>query len=106
MSVFLVNLLIVAATIYFLPLTVAIKKQSPDVMKIGLFNLLFGWSVVGWVAALLWARHWNTRGLVSRAARKSRRSTVKSAMSSIVTRAKCRDSSKAATAPCYASSNF
>jgi Superinfection immunity protein len=39
--------------LYFLPTLIGRHKQ--DAFGIFLLNLLFGWTVIGWVVALVWA---------------------------------------------------
>lgn len=39
--------------LYFLP--TIIGRHKADVMGIFLVNLLFGWTVIGWMIALMWA---------------------------------------------------
>jgi hypothetical protein len=39
--------------LYFLP--TIIGRNKTDAMGIFLVNLLFGWTVIGWVIALIWA---------------------------------------------------
>ena len=41
--------------IYFLPSWIAEIKQNPYSTAIFLINLLFGWSIIGWFIALVWA---------------------------------------------------
>lgn len=45
--------LIFSILLYFLPTIIA--RDKPDVMGIFLVNLLFGWTVIGWFVALIWA---------------------------------------------------
>jgi len=45
--------LIFLVLLYFLPTIIARDKH--DVMAIFLVNLLFGWTVIGWFIALIWA---------------------------------------------------
>src|SRR5271166_3176262 len=45
--------IIVALLIYFLPSFVASKKQNANAIFI--LNLFLGWTLLGWVAALVWA---------------------------------------------------
>lgn len=45
--------LIFSILLYFLPTIIA--RDKPDVMAIFLVNLLFGWTVIGWFVALIWA---------------------------------------------------
>jgi len=44
---------IVALLIYFLPSFVAHRKQNANAILI--LNLFLGWTLLGWVAALVWA---------------------------------------------------
>ncbi|PYT52442.1 MAG: hypothetical protein DMG43_11725 [Acidobacteria bacterium] len=45
--------LIFSILLYFLP--ALIGRHKADAMGIFLVNLLFGWTVIGWVIALIWA---------------------------------------------------
>ena len=40
---------------YFLPTIVAAARSKRDVLAIFLLNLFLGWSVIGWIVALIWA---------------------------------------------------
>ena len=40
---------------YFLPTIIAMARSKRDVMAIFLLNLFLGWSVIGWIVALVWA---------------------------------------------------
>jgi len=40
---------------YFLPSIVALARSKRDLMAIFLLNLFLGWSVIGWIVALVWA---------------------------------------------------
>ncbi|MBZ5678541.1 MAG: superinfection immunity protein [Acidobacteriia bacterium] len=40
---------------YFLPSLIAFARNKRDTMAIFLLNLFLGWSVIGWVIALVWA---------------------------------------------------
>jgi hypothetical protein len=40
---------------YFLPAIVALARSKRDLLAIFLLNLFLGWSVIGWVVALVWA---------------------------------------------------
>jgi hypothetical protein len=48
-----VTLLILSALLYFLPTIIA--RHKADVMGIFLVNFLLGWTVIGWIVALVWA---------------------------------------------------
>lgn len=43
---------VVGVAIYFIPFMVARRRRSPHVMLVFMVNLLFGWSGLGWLAAL------------------------------------------------------
>jgi T4 superinfection immunity protein len=45
--------LILSAVLYFLPTLLA--RHSPDFFGVFLVNLFFGWTVIGWFIALIWA---------------------------------------------------
>lgn len=53
--------LIVYFLIYFLPAIVARNRRHRQEMAIGILNLLLGWTVIGWVVALVWACTSDTR---------------------------------------------
>jgi Superinfection immunity protein len=41
--------------LYFLPTIVAHSRHSVSATGITIFNLLFGWTGIGWIVCLLWA---------------------------------------------------
>ncbi|HTC55506.1 MAG TPA: superinfection immunity protein [Candidatus Sulfotelmatobacter sp.] len=41
--------------LYFLPSIIALARGKRDTLAIFLLNLFLGWSVVGWIVALVWA---------------------------------------------------
>jgi hypothetical protein len=47
--------LIVLSVIYFLPWLVAWSRQHPATDAISITNLVLGWTVLGWLGALVWA---------------------------------------------------
>ncbi|MYA18213.1 MAG: superinfection immunity protein [Gammaproteobacteria bacterium] len=46
---------IVIVSVYFIPSIVAKVRNHHNTMAIFLLNLFLGWSLIGWVAALVWA---------------------------------------------------
>jgi hypothetical protein len=48
-------LLIPFGAIHFLPTIIAALRQSRSVVGIFLVNLFLGWTVIGWIVALVWA---------------------------------------------------
>ncbi|HEV2462263.1 MAG TPA: superinfection immunity protein [Acidobacteriaceae bacterium] len=47
--------LLVWAAIYILPVIVAVFRGHHNRMPIILVNILLGWTVIGWIVALVWA---------------------------------------------------
>lgn len=45
----------IAAAVYFVPTIVAAHRGHPQTVSIGLLNLLLGWTLLGWVIALVWS---------------------------------------------------
>ncbi|XQF66085.1 superinfection immunity protein [Telmatobacter bradus] len=45
----------VAVAALALPPWLAYRRRSRDTVLIGLVSIFLGWSVLGWIAALLWA---------------------------------------------------
>lgn len=41
--------------LYFLPSLIALIRGKRDTLAIFLLNLFLGWSVIGWIVALVWA---------------------------------------------------
>lgn len=48
-------LFVFVAVIYFIPYVVARERNHENTFGILIFNLFFGWTVVGWFVALVWA---------------------------------------------------
>jgi hypothetical protein len=40
---------------YFLPLIVALARGHRQKLAIGVLNFLLGWTLIGWVVAMVWA---------------------------------------------------
>jgi hypothetical protein len=40
---------------YFLPSIVALARNKRDSLAIFLLNLFLGWTIIGWVVAMIWA---------------------------------------------------
>ena len=48
-------LLVVGAILYFVPTGLAWWMHVKSVRTIFYVNLVFGWTIVGWIVALMWA---------------------------------------------------
>ena len=44
-----------STVLYFLPSIIALARSKRDLLAIFLLNLFLGWSVIGWIVALVWA---------------------------------------------------
>ncbi|MGH9496865.1 MAG: superinfection immunity protein [Candidatus Sulfotelmatobacter sp.] len=44
-----------SAALYFLPSIIALARNKRDTLAIFLLNFFLGWSVIGWIVALIWA---------------------------------------------------
>lgn len=53
--IFLAVIGLACLCLYFLPSGIAQHRNHPSVVGIFLLNLFLGWSLVGWVVALVWA---------------------------------------------------
>jgi hypothetical protein len=49
--------LVILVDLYIFPSTEAYIRGSLELPRILVLNLLLGWTVIGWVAAFLWARY-------------------------------------------------
>jgi hypothetical protein len=49
------SLALILIAVYFLPWIVASVREKRNKAAIGLFNLFFGWAIVGWAVALIWS---------------------------------------------------
>jgi Superinfection immunity protein len=63
-AILLVALAFVLAAVYFLPAIIAVRRRCRWDAAIFVFNLLLGWTVFGWFAALNWALGGRIRGSI------------------------------------------
>lgn len=54
-ALYLYSLPVMIAFIYFLPTAAAISARNPAFQSIFILNLFFGWTLVGWLVAMVWA---------------------------------------------------
>jgi hypothetical protein len=45
---------------YWLPTLIAVVRQAPSALGVALLNFFLGWTVIGWIMALVWALAANT----------------------------------------------
>ncbi len=46
---------LVLLTIYFLPTLIALMRHHHNRLAIFILNLLLGWTLLGWIVAMVWA---------------------------------------------------
>jgi len=51
----LIGMLIVGIFVYFLPTMIARTRKKRNKTPIFVLNLFLGWTVLGWIIALIWA---------------------------------------------------
>jgi len=51
----LILLIFLAIIVYFLPTIVASSNKHLNTTAIAVLNILLGWTLLGWVIALVWA---------------------------------------------------
>jgi hypothetical protein len=54
-TIFFFPFLGLGTVMYFLPTIIAAIKSKRDTLAIFLLNFFLGWSVIGWIIALIWA---------------------------------------------------
>lgn len=52
---FLLFVFLLSLGIYFLPFIVALMRDNKQKLAIFFLNLFLGWTLLGWVGALVWA---------------------------------------------------
>ena len=80
--------LLAAVVAYFLPAIVADSREREDAFALTIFNVLFGWTVIGWIAAFVWARHRVSDRRLANLASNTRRSLGRVTIAKIVARSR------------------
>lgn len=79
-----------AFTVYMIPAIEADARKRDDAFAITLVNVLLGWTVIGWIAALMWARRPATEKRLTHFARRTQRSVARVTIAKIVAHSKHR----------------
>jgi uncharacterized membrane protein YesL len=45
----------ICVVIYLIPTIIAYKQNSRNAMKVAFMNVLLGWTMIGYIVALIWA---------------------------------------------------
>ena len=51
----MMSILLTLFLLYWLPTIIAIVRQAPSALGVAALNFFFGWTVIGWFLALIWA---------------------------------------------------
>jgi len=54
-AIAVIAVLLAAGALYFLPTIIADRRHHQNSAAIGFVNLFLGWTLLGWLAALVWA---------------------------------------------------
>jgi Superinfection immunity protein len=102
----ILSLALATAGIYFLPLFVAVRRTRRSLVALAFFNVLVGWTVFGWIAAMLWARHPEIAGKIARNLRRHRRRQIQATVASIIARSQARADESTKSSHAASHSNF
>ena len=79
-----------ALMLYLAPAMIADAREREDAFAVTMVNILLGWTVIGWFAALIWARHPVSDRRMKHFARRAQRAVARVTIDAIVARAKSR----------------
>jgi hypothetical protein len=51
----MMSILLTLFLLYWLPTIIAIVRHAPSALGVAALNFFFGWTVIGWFLALVWA---------------------------------------------------
>jgi hypothetical protein len=54
-SAVMMTFLMILFMMYWLPTLVAIVRHTPSALGVAALNFFLGWTVIGWIMALVWA---------------------------------------------------
>jgi hypothetical protein len=90
MKIVEVALLLGGLVLYLAPAIIADARERKDAFALTMVNVLLGWTIIGWFAALVWARYpINERRLVH-FTRRAQRAVARVTIDAIVARAEGR----------------
>jgi hypothetical protein len=88
-----------AVMLYLAPSIIADGREREDAFAVTMVNILLGWTVIGWFAALVWARHPVTDRRLKHFAKRAQRAVARVTIDAIVARAENRAGSIPALNP-------
>ena len=75
-----------ALMLYLAPAIIADARERKDAFAVTLVNILLGWTVIGWFAALLWARHPVSDRRLKQFAKRAQRTVARVTINALVAR--------------------
>ncbi|ASV98388.1 superinfection immunity protein [Paraburkholderia aromaticivorans] len=82
-----------ALMLYFAPAVIADARNRDYAFALTMVNVLLGWTIIGWFAALIWARQPVSDRRLKHFAARAQRAVARVTIDAIVARAECRASS-------------
>src|ERR1700744_6261207 len=79
-----------AFTLYMIPSIEADAHNRDDAFAITMVNVLLGWTVIGWLAAFLWARRPATEKRLTHLVRRTHRAVARVTIDKLVAHAQSR----------------
>ncbi|WP_122158666.1 superinfection immunity protein [Paraburkholderia sp.] len=79
-----------AFTLYMIPSIEADAHNRDDAFAITMVNVLLGWTVIGWVAAFMWARRPATEKRLTHLVRRTHRAVARVTIDKLVAHAQSR----------------
>jgi hypothetical protein len=79
-----------ALMVYLIPSIEADARNSKDARAITLVNVLLGWTVIGWIGALMWARSPAVEKRLTHLVRRTQRGVARVTIAKIVAHAEHR----------------
>jgi heme/copper-type cytochrome/quinol oxidase subunit 2 len=83
-----------AFTFYMIPSIEADARNRDDAFAITVFNVLLGWTVIGWIAALVWARRSATEKRLTHLVRRTQRAVARVTIDKLVAHAAVRSAAQ------------
>ncbi|MEW6343799.1 MAG: superinfection immunity protein [Pseudomonadota bacterium] len=79
-----------AFTLYMIPSIEADARNRDDAFAITMVNVLLGWTVIGWIAAFMWARRPATEKRLTHLVRRTHRAVARVTIDKLVAHAELR----------------
>ncbi|MFM0339517.1 superinfection immunity protein [Paraburkholderia fungorum] len=86
------GVLLGALVLYLVPAIIADARERKDAFAVTMVNILLGWTIVGWFAALVWARHPISERSLMHFAKRAQRAVARATIDAIIARAEGRAS--------------